>query len=187
MSENPTSNPTPYNLAPDEKSAPVMAYTETSMVWGDVIVKEVIRVSTWLRTSMIPDHLHLLNARSLLITGGNPARAAFFKELHLPTAQIIAFHLIPPAKDPPDYDPNEPNRKLEPVTLLVGPFRLDGNLRLAGKANLAKYIDISHELYTSLYDVEISYPGLPSLGTVRVPFMLARMAGAIFATRKDPA
>jgi hypothetical protein len=183
MSENPTS--IPYNLAPDEKSAPVMAYTETSMVWGDVIVKDVIRVSTWLRTSMIPDHIHLFNARCLLVASSNPARAAFFKELHLPTGQIIAFHLIPPAKDPPDFDSKEPNRKMEPVTLLAGPYRLDGNLRLAGKADLAKYIDISHELFTSLYDVEISYPGLPSLGVVRVPFMLVRMAAAIFASRKD--
>jgi hypothetical protein len=185
MLENPSL--TPYNLGPDEKSAPVMAYTQTSLVWGDVIVKEIIRVSTWLRTSMVPDHIHLLNARSLLIASGNPARAAFFKELHLPTTQIIGFHLIPPAKDPPDFDPNEPNRKMVPVTLLIGPFRLDGNLRLAGQADLAKYIDVSHELYTSLYDVEVSYPGLTSLGVVRVPFLLVRNAVAIFATRKDAA
>jgi hypothetical protein len=135
-----------------------------------------------MRSTIIPDHIHLLNARCLLIASGNPARAAFFKELHLPTAQIIAFHLTPPAKDPPDYDPSEPNRRMEPVTLLAGPYRLDGNLRLAGKTNLARYIDISHELFTSLYDVEISSPGLPSLGVVRVSFMLARMAVAIFAS-----
>jgi hypothetical protein len=183
MSENPTS--IKYNLAPDEKTAPVMAYTETSMVWGDVIVKDIIRVSTWLRTSMVPDHIHLNNAHSLLIVNGNPTKAPFFKELHLPTTQIIAYHLIPPAKDPPDYDPNEPNRKMEPVTLLIGPFRLDGNLRLAGKADLAKYIETAHEMYTSVYEVEISCPSLPTLGVVRVPFMLARMTAAIFATRKE--
>ncbi len=185
MSENQTS--TPYNLAPDEKSAPVMAYTETSVVWGDVIVKNTIRVSTWLRSTVIPDHIHLLNACCLLIASGSPDKAAFFNELHLPTAQIIAFHLIPPAKDPPDFDPSEPNRRLEPVALLAGPFRLNGHLRLAGKTDLAKYIDISHELFTSIYNVEISTPGLPAVGVIRVPFMLTRMAVTIFASRKDAA
>ena len=71
------------------------------------------------------------------------------------------------------------------MTLLAGPFRLDGSLRLAGKTNLAKYIEISHEVYTSLYDVEISSPCLPSLGVMRVPFVLARAAVAIFASQKD--
>jgi hypothetical protein len=92
---------------------------------GDVIVKDVIRVSTWLRTPMIPDHIHLFNARCLLIASGNPAREAFFKELHLPTAQIIAFHLIPPTTDSLDFDPKEPNQKMEPVTLLIGPYHLE--------------------------------------------------------------
>jgi hypothetical protein len=183
MSES--SAPIQYDLAPDEKFLPVMAYTENSMIWGDVIVKDIIRVSTWLRTTMVPDHIHLFNARSLLIASGSPSKAAFFKELHLPTSKINAFHLIPPAKDPLDYDPNEPNRKMEPVSILVGPFRMDGYLRLANKATLSKYIDVAHELFTSLYDVEVSYPSQPALGVVHVPFVLARMAVTTFATRKD--
>ncbi len=37
-------------LAPDEKTAMVMAYTQNMLVRGEVIAKENARMSIWLRT-----------------------------------------------------------------------------------------------------------------------------------------
>ena len=181
MSESSTSSQSV--LTPDEKATPVMACTASCMVWGDVITKEVIRVSTWLRTAMVPDRIHFLNARWLLFTSGSSMKPMFFKELYLPTVQINVFHLIPPAKDPLDYDPAEPNRKMEPITALVGSVRVDGNLRIAVKSDLARYLDSAHEAFSSIYDAEVSYPSLPVLGSVRVPLVLVRMTNANYAVR----
>jgi hypothetical protein len=167
----------------DEKVVPIMVYTSASLCWGDVTVKEVIRVSTWLRTNNAPNFICLQNAK-VLSTNGAQTKPVYFQELYLVAAKILAYHLIPPATDPLDYDPSEPHRKLEPVTAILGPFRLDGKLRMATISNLGHYIDVNRETFTSLYDVEISNPMIQGLGIIKVPFVLLRQAEAAFATRK---
>src|SRR5450759_3354890 len=81
-----TTNPN-YNISPDEKVAPVMAYMLNSIVWGDVIVKNAIRVGTWLRTHMAPDMLCLYNAK-LLVTnsGGTTIHPLSLPEIHIPVS-----------------------------------------------------------------------------------------------------
>lgn len=179
MTEN--GNLIPYQLADNEKVASVMAYNPLSIYWGEVVVKDQIRVSTWLRTTAAPDSICLYNAKALIINTGETPKPMTFTELHIPTGQILAFHLIPPAKDPIDYDLDEPNRQMIPITILFGTFRVDGNIRLSTRSSLSKYMEISRETYTSIYDAEISNPVMSSLGVIRVPFLLVRQTTAIYA------
>lgn len=179
--------PTPaYAAAADEKIVPVMAYTSTTLYIGEVIVKNLVRVSTWLRTNMAPDIIHLYRAKCLQIISGEGARPQAYPEIFLPTAQIIAFHILPPAKEQLDYDANEPNRRMEPATAIVGLFRMDGYLRIASKSDLAKFIELSKETFTGMYDVEIVHPGMPSLGVVRASYVMVRQANTAFAARSGP-
>lgn len=171
-----------YQLGTDEKALPVMIYTATMAVWGDVIVKEMIRISTWLRTNNCPDNLHLYNAR-LMMTSGVPQKPVLFPEMILTTTQVMAYHLIPPAQDPLDYDPTEPNRKMEPVTAVIGSFRFDGFIRMATMSTLPRYMEVNREMFTALYNTDISNMVLPQLGVIKVPFLMARQAYALFATR----
>lgn len=172
-----------YTLAPDDKIHTVMAYTSTNLFWGDIVVKELIRVSTWLRTNMAPDSVRIFNAKSLVSIGTAGAKPLTYPEVHINVAQIQMFHLMPPAKDPLDYDASEPNRKLEPVTVLNGPFRIDGFLRLAGSSDLAKYIEITREQFSAVYDAEVTNLMLPGMGVIRVPYLLVRQATSVFAAR----
>lgn len=176
-----------YTLSSDEKVAQIMVYMPMGLYWGDVIVKEIIRVSTWLRTSSAPDTVTLRNANWLPLTSTSGIRPLHFLDLHLPAAQILAYHLMPPAKDPLDYDPTEPNRKMEAVSALVGSFRVDGLLRMATITDLSRYLIVNRELFTGLYDVEISNPVYPSIGIIRSPFILVRQAATIFANRASGA
>lgn len=179
----PPTRPTPGE---DEKSAAVMAYTLSGVYWGEVIVKEAIRVSTWLRTNLAPDYVRLYNARVVMNTSSTAApRPLFFSELNLPTTEIRAFHLIPPAQDPPDYDPTEPNRRMEAITTLIGSFRFDGNLRLASSSSISKYLDITRELFTGLYDVKVTNLAIPAMGVMNVPFVIVRQANTVFAKRGE--
>ncbi len=167
---------------PEDKSAPVMVYLRNNICWGDVYVKQAVRVSTWLRTNAAPDVLTIYNPRVLITTNaGN--RPIQLPELHIAATEVMAFHLIPPAKDPIDYDPNEPNRHMDPVTIITANFRMDGSIRLAGATTLAKYLEVTHETYTSIYDADISCPVIPQLGVMHVPFVLVRQSGSIFAVR----
>lgn len=171
-------------LEPDDKITKVMAYTQEAMIWGDVISKEAIRVSTWLRTQSAPQYLAFFNAQ-VLMAAGSAARPFQYSVLHVPVNAVQAYHIMPPARDPVDYDPDEPNRRMEPVTCLLGSFRFDGCLRMSTATNLARFLDVSKEQFTSLYEVEVTQPANPRIGVIRVPFVLLRRELVIFAPRPN--
>lgn len=170
----------PYTLGADEQVAQVMAYTNTSLYWGEVIVKEMIRVSTWLRTNTAPDRICLYNAKAISSTSTAPTRPMQFRELHLAASQVLAFHLVPPARDPLDYDTTEPNRFMQPVTILIGNIRVDGKLRLSTRSNLAKFLEVTREQFSSVYEAQISNPSSPAFGSISVPYVLVRQEAGVF-------
>jgi len=173
----------PYHLAPDEKMAQVMIYTANSLLWGDLVVKAIIRVSTWLRTSAVPDWVTLYNAGLLSTNQGANAKPINFVEMHVPVPQIIAFHLIPPAQDPIDFDPTELNRRMEPVNAIFSSFMVKGSLRISANATLKKFIELNREAFSALYDLEITSLSLPNFGVVKIPYMLVRQVNTIFTAR----
>ena len=175
--------PKPYTLDVGEKATPVMIYTMNTLARGEVITKDHIRVSTWLRTQGAPDFVGLYNAHVLIFGSSTGIQQASFPEYFVSTQQILAYHLVPPAKEPLDYDPSEPNRKMEPTILLIGSFRFNGHLRMATQSTLNKYLEVARESFFSLYDVEITNPGLPSASALKVPIVLARLNAAILALR----
>ncbi|MDR3577247.1 MAG: hypothetical protein P4L50_25585 [Anaerolineaceae bacterium] len=173
----------PIPMGHDEKCISVMAYTATNICMGDVVIKEKLRGSTWLRTNAAPDSVCLFNARVLNVNNTGTPKQLLLPELHISVAQIHLFHLVPPAQDPLDYDINEPNRKLEPITLLCGSFRIDGKIRISTQSTLAKYVELTRETFTSLYDAEISCSLLPALGIIKVPYTIVRQSTSMFAAR----
>lgn len=175
-----TAQTPPYTVGPEEKAVPVMAYTQNAMYWGDVVVREAIRVSTWLRTQNAPDRVRLYNARVMGSVGAPQTKPVHFSELYIATTQINIFHMIPPHKDPVDYDETEPNRKMEPVTLLVSNFRIDGHLRLATSGSVGKFLEVVRENFTSIYDAKISHPNIPSFGVIMVPYLIVRQEATVF-------
>jgi hypothetical protein len=166
----------------DDRKTPIMVYTSSSLARGTVTTLPVIRVSTWMRTQAAPDYFKLAQA-NVITAGIGGTQNLSFDELLIPTAQVIAYHIQPPAADPVDYDPSEPNRKLEPVTVLIGNFRFNGSFRMASQSYLSKYLETAREAWTSLYDVDISNPGLPAMGTIHVQMALLRISGALMSVR----
>ena len=157
-----------------------MAYTSNSLYWCEVVVKEVIRVSTWLRTNSAPDRVCIYNAKAMTTGSAAPSRPMQFRELHVATNQILIFHLVPPAKDPLDYDPSEPNRIMQPVSILIGNFRVDGCLLLSSRSNVAKFLEVTREQFSSVYDARISNPSNPSFGSIAVPYVIVRQETGVF-------
>jgi hypothetical protein len=172
-----------YQLGEDEQVTSVMAYTQDLLVWGDVISKKAIRVSTWLRTPAIPQFIYFRNAHAMIMDAGNKPRPIAFRELHLPSVQVIAFHIQPPGSDPLDYDPNEPNRIMQPVTVLVGSFRFEGFIRMSTHTTLERHLDVAKETFSSLYDIDISQPMIPAMKVIHVPYALLRSEAVIIAPR----
>jgi len=164
----------PIILAPGDKSSSIMIYNQTHLVRGEVVTPEAIRVSTWLRTQSAPEYIHIYNAHVYQQGISGPAQSRSFHEYYFPTNLVSTYHLVPPATDPLDYDPSEPNRKVMPVMVLIGGFSLNGNLRMTINTSLSRFLNVNREPFISLYDIEISNPAIPEMGAIHVPFALIR-------------
>ncbi len=174
-----------YQLGIDDKIVQFMVYLSTGLCWGDVLMKEKVRASTWLRTNAAPDNMTIHHARYLItISPGCSLKPQVFNTLHIPVDQVLAYHIVPPAADPVDYDPSEPNRKMAPLTVMFSTFILDGFLRVASVSSVGKYLDVNREAFTPIYNAEIRSQFLP-LGTVRVPYLMVRQNTAQFATHGE--
>lgn len=160
-----------YKLAPDEKTALVMIYTQTAMLRCEAVVRSALtRVSTWLRTQGAPEYLHLVNVQ-MVVFSVSPVKPCQYAEFYLPIQQVIAFHLAPPAADPLDYDQHEINRIMQPVMLHVGTFVFKGIVRIAGNSTVGGQLEAAHSPWISIYDIAVSNPNMPTL-QYQVPMAL---------------
>jgi hypothetical protein len=162
-----------YQLGSDEKASGVMIYTQNTLVCGEAVNKQSNRVSVWLRTEGAPEYIHLLQPTVINLTGV-AIRKLSFSEMYVPTGQIIGFHLTPPAHDPLDYDESEHNRKMQPITVLVGTFVFRGAIRISTQVDLGTSISSGRAVWMSIYDVKISNHHLPQMGQLEVPMLVVR-------------
>ena len=161
-----------YTLKPDEKTTPVMLYTQQNVVRGEVVAKQTVhRVNIWLRTDGAPRYMHILKPQ-ILVFGGGPAKALSYSEVYFPTSELIAFHTLPPTDETLDYDPNEANRIMVPVDLLVGTFVMNGKIRISTQTEIGTSLEMARVAWMSIYDVSISNPYLPQMATLQVPMAL---------------
>lgn len=166
-------------LAPDEKMTQVMVYTQNSVVRGEVVTKENVRVSIWLRTDAAPHFFHLQNAH-MLFFGGGPARSVSYSEIYVPSTTVIGFHILPPAQEPLDYDQDEKNRAMEIVSAGVGTFVFKGKIRFSAQSGLSASLEMIHS-WMSMYEVEIANPSLPQMPVMRVPMLMVNPSQVSFA------
>jgi len=161
-----------YILAPDEKATLAMAYTRNMLIRGEAVTKESMRVSVWLRTEGAPNYIHLLNANVIVFGGGTP-KSLSYSEFYVPVQETLAFHIAPPQSDPLDYDPDEKNRSMDFVTILLGTFSMKGKIRFSSQTGMGASLEVARAAWMSLYEVDVSNPFLPQL-SLHVPMMLVR-------------
>ena len=157
-------------LAYDEKIAMVMVYTNNMLARGEVVAKENARVSIWLRTQGVPNYIHLYKPQVISLLGAIP-RTFSFSEMFIPTTQVVAFHLAPPAQDPLDYDAGEANRMMQSLDVMLGSFLLRGKIRISMQTDVATSLDVMRASWMSVYDADISNPYMPQFN-VHVPMLL---------------
>jgi hypothetical protein len=115
--------------------------------------------------------MHILKPQ-VLVFGGSPVKALTYSEIYYPTAQLIAFHILPPASEPLDYDPEEASRMMQSVDVLVGTFVMKGQIRISTHTELGVSLESARVSWMSLYDVSITNPYLPQMPPLQVPMVL---------------
>jgi hypothetical protein len=160
-----------YTLALDEKVTTVMVYARNKLIHGNLVTKSEVRVGLWLRMQDLPNYIHMLDT-DVLFFGGAPPKSLRYSEYFFPTERIIGFHLAPPNVDPLDYDPDEANRSMLEVEMVLGPFLLKGKVRVSMQADFASNLEVSHMTWLSVYDADIVNPFLPNMPPIHVPTLL---------------
>lgn len=174
-----------YILRPDERTVSVMLYTLESVARGEAVIKESVhRVNIWLRTDGAPNYMHLLKAQ-LLVFGGSTAKALHYSEMYFPTSQLIAFHTLPPSDEPLDYDPDEANRMMQPLDILVGTFMMKGNIRISTQTEMANSLEVARLSWMSLYDATITNPHLPQMPPMKIPMVLVNPTHVAFGVNEQ--
>ncbi len=166
-------------LASDEKSTVIMVYTQNGLIRGEVMTKENVRVSIWLRTDGAPRYFRLLNAH-MLFFGAGPAKSSNHAEIFVPVASAIAFHIAPPAQEPLDYEEGEKNRAIQLVSAGVGSFVFKGKIRFSAQSGFNSSLEMVHG-WLSMYETEITNPGLPQMPAMLVPMLLVNPGQVTFA------
>lgn len=157
-------------LAVDEKLATVMVYTHHMFVRGEIVIKENIRASIWLRSQNLLKYLHLLKPNVLMFTGAQP-KSFSYAEMFVSMKDVIAFHVAPPAEDLKDFDTTELNRVMQFTDVMLGTFLMKGKIRISTQSDLATNLDISHATWMSVYDADVSNMYLPQFN-MHVPMLL---------------
>ena len=160
-----------YNLAPDEKATSVMVYSANKLIHGELVTKEIVRVSIWLRSQSVPNYIHFLNTHVLLLNG-TPPKSLTYNEYFFPIDRVIGFHIAPPATEVLDYEPNEANRAMVDVNMILGTFTLKGKLRTSTHVDFATSMEAAYVNWLSVYDAEITNPFLPQMPAIHVSMLL---------------
>lgn len=168
-----------YTPAPDEKLTPVMVYTKDSVFRGEVITKQNVRVSTWLRTQGAPRFIHMLRTNIVQFSGA--VKSLNSSEVFIPLPLVIAMHLIPPASDGVDYDPDEANRAMLPIITGVGTFQFKGLIRVSAQTGIGPTLELSKIPWMSLYDLEVTNTVLAQMPAMTVPLAIFNPDQAFFS------
>jgi hypothetical protein len=171
-----------YILKPDEKTTPVMLYTQDSLVSGAVVTKQSVqRVNIWLRSDGAPKYIHLLKPRVVVFGRESAPITLTYSEIYFPASQLIAFHTMPPTDEPLDYDASEANRMMQDVSVLVGTFMMKGKIRVSTQTEVVQSLEITGAAWLSLYDVEVSNLYISQMPALQAPMALLNPARVAFA------
>ncbi len=166
-----------YELKPNEKTTPVMLYTENTLIHGKVVTRDIVRVNIFLRTEGAPKYLHLLDGQ--IIRPGNTVKSINFDQIHVPTDEIIGFHVAPGIEIELDYEESEANRRMVAMKVVLGSSLLICKIRISTQSDLENFLETSRSKWLSLYEASISNPYLPQM-SAQVPMLLVRPERASF-------
>lgn len=169
-------------LKPGEKMTPMMFYTSTGLVWGDIVHHESILPSRILTGVTIPEYVTVYNAQIIFAQLNFMSKPIRRKELFLPAGQINAYHLTPPQEDQLDYDPTEPNRKMSPIEVHFPPFTTRASIRISEITTVKSNLEVLKADFISFYNAETTHTNNPNMKAIRTNMILVRSKASIFST-----
>lgn len=170
-------------LAADEVATPVMVYVPGGLIWGSVVTHKALSAMRVLIGSTPPDYVALFNGQMLMTSSNQLGKTFKRREFHIPSREILAYHLMPPHREELHFDETEMNRKMEPFTAIVGAFHFNSEIRMAEQANLKSFLSVAKSDYLEVANTEVLLPSNPNLQPIITNYALLRREYILFSTR----
>jgi hypothetical protein len=168
-----------YTLKPGEKATKVMIGTSDLLIWGDLVTKEQIRVSSFLAT-LAEDFVPLQDAKILFLAPAQQAAPVDRPTIYVKLEEILIFYAMGDEEPLPE---ETEVRRYEPVEAIVGSFQIEGALLKAPIATLQNLLLVTKEDYMSIYQAKIRHVAKSWLGTFSGNMLLVRRDRLTMAVR----
>ena len=100
-----------YTLAPDEKATRVMIGTAETLMWGDLVTKQAVRVNMYLNT-LAEDYVPLRDAKILFLAPNEQMAPIERASVHVRQEEILVFFVMHDEEPLPE---ETQTRRYEPV------------------------------------------------------------------------
>lgn len=167
-----------YALEQGQKATHVMIGTSDMLVWGDLITRQQTRIGAFLNT-LAEDFVPLSDAKVLFLAPAQQVAPVQKARVHIKLEEILFFYGI---NEPEPLPEQSETRRLEPVEVFVGSYRIEGVILKSPIADLHTMLLVAKETYTPLYKATIRHVAKPWLGTFTTDLVQIRLGRLTMAT-----
>lgn len=154
-------SPKSYTLKSDEKAVQVMLGTSDILIWGDLVVKEHVRIGAFLTTlaeAFVPIH----DAKILFLAPTQQMAPVERRVAYVKLEEILFFYSM--SEDIPVPEETEV-RRLEPIEMLIGGFQIGGMILKSPITTIQNLLLVTKDAYFPLHTATIRQVAKPWLGT----------------------
>ena len=166
-----------YTLAPDEKATQVMIGTADTLMWGDLVTKQAVRISAYLNT-LAEDYVPLRDAKILFLAPREQMAPIERSSVHIRQDEILLFFLMHDEESLPE---ETQTRRYEPIEAIIGSYQLEGSILKAPISNVQNMLLVSKAVYLPIYSATVRHVAKPWLGTFSSNFVQVRCERMILA------
>jgi len=157
----------PYTLESDQKATPVMIGTSDMLLWGDLVIKEHLRLGGFLNTlaeAFVPLHDAKILFLAPVQQNAPVNRPAIFVKLE----EILWFYSM----DETDPLPEQSElRQLETIEILIGSYQIEGSILKSPVALLQNMLLVAKDTYMPVYKATVRHVSKPWLGQFTTDFV----------------
>lgn len=168
-----------YTLAPDERATQVMIGTADTLMWGDLVTKQAVRVSAYLNT-LAEDYVPLRDAKVLFLAPKEQMAPVERSAVHIRQEEILIFFMMHDEEPLPE---ETQTRRYEPVEAIIGSFQMEGAILKAPISNLQNMLLVSKATYMPIYNATVHHVAKSWLGTFSSNFFQVRCERLILTAK----
>ena len=170
MNEMPQVTEKSYTLAPDEKATQVMIGTADTLMWGDLVTKQAVRMSAYLNTTA-DDYVPLRDAKILFLAPREQMTPIERAAVHVRQEEILIFFVMHDEEPLPE---ETQTRHYEPIEAIIGSFQMEGSILKSPISNVQNLLLVSKATYMPIYSATVSHVAKSWLGTFSSNFVQVR-------------